>query len=159
MIIVKLKGGFGNQMFQYAAARRLAMRHNVELKMDCSEFVVDTKRSYQLCNFMIAAKFASSEEISWINRQRRKKTISKVFSRLMNFFRQDYKLMIVEEANYNFDAKILDLPDQCYLDGYWQSEAYFKDISSVIRQEFQFQNPLTGQDEVTAREIAQTQSV
>ena len=36
MVIVRLLGGLGNQMFQYAAARRLALAHNVPLKLDIS---------------------------------------------------------------------------------------------------------------------------
>ena len=38
MVIVRLKGGLGNQMFQYAAARRMALAHNVPLKLDISWF-------------------------------------------------------------------------------------------------------------------------
>ena len=36
MIVVRLMGGLGNQMFQYAAARRLALRHGTEVAFDGS---------------------------------------------------------------------------------------------------------------------------
>src|SRR6185436_6863643 len=34
MILVELNGGIGNQMFQYAAAKSLALYHNTILKLD-----------------------------------------------------------------------------------------------------------------------------
>ena len=43
MVIVKLMGGLGTQMFQYAAGRRLAHRLNTELKLDMSGFDADVK--------------------------------------------------------------------------------------------------------------------
>ena len=67
MIIVRLIGGLGNQMFQYAAARRLAHIHNVAIKVDTSGLSIDSrdyvKRDYALGVFNIEASFASIEEI------------------------------------------------------------------------------------------------
>jgi hypothetical protein len=38
MIITQLNGGLGNQMFQYAMGRTLAVHHNTELKLDMTQF-------------------------------------------------------------------------------------------------------------------------
>src|SRR5512144_2583022 len=48
MIIVKLSGGLGNQMFQYAAGRRLALVRSTTLKLDLSFFAGNAARSYRL---------------------------------------------------------------------------------------------------------------
>ena len=47
-VVVRLVGGLGNQMFQYAAALGLAVRQDRELKMDVSAFAAYKNRSYQL---------------------------------------------------------------------------------------------------------------
>ena len=55
MIIVKLEGGLGNQMFQYAAALALATEKNTTLKIDKGAFQEeDTLRYYKLNCFNIA---------------------------------------------------------------------------------------------------------
>jgi hypothetical protein len=38
MIIVKLFGGLGNQLFQYAIGRKLSLLHNTELRFDLTDF-------------------------------------------------------------------------------------------------------------------------
>ena len=47
-VIIRLDGGLGNQMFQYAAALGLAVRQGRALKMEVSAFEACEKRSYQL---------------------------------------------------------------------------------------------------------------
>lgn len=64
MIIIKINGGLGNQLFQYAAGKRLAEKHQVELKFDISEYTDRYYRKYRLGNFNIEEKIASREEIN-----------------------------------------------------------------------------------------------
>ena len=71
MIIVKLKGGLGNQMFQYAHARNLALDEKTDLLLDVSSYaenqiLLDTTRKYLLGNFNISEKFATKEELQKI---------------------------------------------------------------------------------------------
>ncbi|MBW1792525.1 MAG: alpha-1,2-fucosyltransferase, partial [Deltaproteobacteria bacterium] len=67
MITVKLMGGLGNQMFQYAAARRLASFHKTSLKLDLFFLQTDHKsyesRTYDLHHLNITAAIASSFEV------------------------------------------------------------------------------------------------
>ncbi len=57
MVIVRLKGGLDNQLFQYAAARRIAIEQNVPLKLDLSFLTADavhhTKRHFELYKLKI----------------------------------------------------------------------------------------------------------
>ena len=58
MIITKLNGGLGNQMFQYAAGKRLAIKNNTELKIDNTEYQANNYRAYGLNNFNIIENIA-----------------------------------------------------------------------------------------------------
>src|SRR5947207_4507220 len=63
MVIVRLLGGLGNQMFQYAAARRLALAHNVPLMLDISWFGHAADRAYALHALNIQETFTTPEEV------------------------------------------------------------------------------------------------
>src|SRR4030042_166703 len=117
MVIVKLYGGLGNQLFQYATARRIAVENGSLLKLDASTgFENDFyKRSYGLHHFNIVENFAAPEDIS--------------------------ASRPVKEKHFHFDPDVLNLRDNVYLDGYWQSEKYFKSIEDVIRDELAVRQP------------------
>ena len=153
MIIVRLMGGLGNQMFQYAAARRLAHVHDAELKLDLSWFGTQTKRFYELGCFNVAARLASDRE------RRRfvpegKRMWRKVVDRL-----HSGSARYVREEHFHFDEKVLALPDGCYLKGYWQSPRYFEDAEDVIRQDFSFRLLPQGKNQEWAVRIGQVNAV
>lgn len=135
MIIVLLKGGLGNQMFQYAAGRRLACLHDVQLKLDLSWFrdYPDgaTPRSFVLDHFSIRAESATDQEIALLFEPQFGR-----IRRFLNSINPCYRNTHIRSHNSCFDPAILGLPDNICLDGYWQSEKYFSDIASVIRNEF-----------------------
>lgn len=60
LYLMRSHGGLGNQLFQYAAARAMASRFNLELIVDHSRF--DQFRSYQLYRFAITARSATARE-------------------------------------------------------------------------------------------------
>lgn len=132
MIIVKLKGGLGNQMFQYAAGRQLSIIHKSPLKLDLSflqgEATDYTKREYELDKFNITAEIATPEEVE----QLKKKSWKKLFR----------KTKIRERIFGVFKTKLRGSKN-CYLNGYWQSEDYFDKIPNIIRDDFTFIEPLT----------------
>ena len=75
MIITELNGGLGNQMFQYALGRRLAIENNTVLKLDTSIFDTYNLRKYELCHFNITEKFLSKSEMTNIALQKKRKNI------------------------------------------------------------------------------------
>ena len=62
MVVLVLKDGLGNQMFQYAAARNLAHKLNTELKLDLTHYEVNKVRTYSLHHFAIQEKFITPAE-------------------------------------------------------------------------------------------------
>jgi hypothetical protein len=138
MIVVRLMGGLGNQMFQYAAALHLALRHATELKLDVT-FLLDrtprenfTFRDFDLVVFPLAIKIATPLEIRRFRRLAERGTrtlIEKLEDKLGN---RHYYL----ERCLDFDRRVLELPDETYLEGYFQNEKYFEAIASKIRTSF-----------------------
>ena len=140
-VITRIKGGLGNQLFCYAAARRLALVNNAELVIDnVTGFARDHtyRRQYALNHFNIPCRKATPAErmepFEWYRRG-----LSKFIAKQKSFHERHY----VEQERIDFDARILDLKvhNTVYLDGLWQSEAYFKDQEAVIRQDLGIQAP------------------
>ena len=163
MIIVKLMGGLGNQMFQYAAARRLALRHGTEVAFDGSYFeacpVGDTVREYALHHFSIAARFATPREIAetsglcngiWTKTLLEMRRVTGLTRYSNNLFR---------EPQSGFCPEVLGLPDNVYLAGYWHSERYFADVGATIRQELTVRSALAGRNQELAARLASSESV
>ena len=151
MIFVKLLGGIGNQMFQYAAARRLAHVSRTTVIFDISHFKHYTERSYALGNFEIQEQFASHEEVAEFTLSH--DSILKYFFHIFNSKKKSNDLTYIKEKYFHFDPTILHLGDNVYLDGYWQSEKYFADIASVIQQEFMVTTPQEGRNQEVANNI------
>lgn len=156
MIITKLDGGLGNQMFQYAAGRRLSCIHNVDIKLDISRLKKSTLRAYNLGVFNIQEKFTQAEEIPRLASQttEMKKRALTLWKNLQSM----QALTYVQERHFHFDSEILNLPDNVYLDGYWQCERYFFDIQEIIRREFTVKYPQQGRDQALAELIAASES-
>ena len=134
MIIIKLIGGLGNQLFQYSLGRSLSIKNNDILKLDLSDFTKDNPRSYSLGYFNIIENFATEEDIKRV----KKSGIGKLADKLKPY----YKRSVIKYKGYDFDSNILKLSGNFYLDGYWQSEKYFKEIENVIKKEITLKEPL-----------------
>ena len=158
MIITRLIGGLGNQLFQYAVGRHLAEIHKTELKIDTSGFETYKLHKYSLWPFNIQENFASSQEIESLTAQERVGGES-MLARVLRKTLKPAKTHIREKELFSFDPKILRLPDGVYLDGYWQTEKYFVDITGIIRQEATVKFQQTGKDKGLADMIASTESV
>lgn len=158
MIIVKLIGGLGNQMFQYAAGRSLAHKYRTELRLDIRNFKNYTFRNYDLNNFDIIENFATSSDLSRILFPS-DITAVKVFKHVIRSVSRVQLIEYIKEKEYSFQQNFLKLPDDIYLDGYWQSEKYFLDIENIIRKEFSTVNPLTSTSQDLAERIRNCEAV
>jgi hypothetical protein len=156
MILVKLRGGLSNQMFQYAAARRLADHHRTELRVDISWYAHPppeaTPRAYELHHLNISATLATADDLigtDGVRNTRLPDLPIALWRKLRPRFR------FVAESQFQFDERILSLPDNVCLFGYWVSERYFADIEPAIRQEFSFRE---APDDENARLMALMQA-
>ena len=158
-VIVRIKGGLGNQLFCYAAARRLALVNDAELVIDdITGFARDKlfRRIYCLDKFNIKARKATPcERMEPFERARR--GIAKHLAKKRNFFRRKY----IEQEGVDFDARLLDFKVRgtVYLDGYWQNEKYFKDVRKIIREDFKMAPSVDTLSSSVLNDIRDTQSV
>jgi hypothetical protein len=142
MIITQLKGGLGNQLFQYALGRRLAIDRNVPLKLDLSWYSTQSLRSYQLDHFQIEAQIATQQELAAIIKSHWRGLSSRLFHAVQRRLPY-YRRTKINEKKISYDPNILKAPRNVVINGYWQSEKYFKPIQDLIRKEFQLKAPLS----------------
>lgn len=161
MIIVKLQGGLGNQMFQYAAGRALSIRKNTILKFDLTHLLDRSPslnivfRDYDLDIFPeIKVPIATGDQISALKTPF---TANRIINRAIRKtvgIKSYYK-----EKSFRFDDRFTRLPTDVYLDGFWQSEKYFefekqiiaKDFSSAplsVRENFQLINEIKNRNSI-----------
>ncbi len=153
MIIVRLMGGLGNQLFQYAAGRRLSHVRTTPLKLDLSWFDTQELRFYELSCFQLEAQCATAAEVQAL-RDERPGILHRLFHRTPK-----PPPSWVREQNFRFDARVLDLGADAFLDGYWQSEKYFLDIEPILREDFRFGKPANELNRALADRIVSCASV
>ena len=158
-IIVRILGGLGNQLFSYAAARRLALKNDAELVIDdISGFIRDYQyqRHYQLDYFHIPCRKATrAERMEPFSRTRRH--LRRKISSFLPYQFRNY----VQQEGVDFDPRLLSLRPQrkLYLEGYWQSEDYFKDVKLQIREDLRIIPPEDDQNQLLSRLISKKLAV
>lgn len=138
MIITNLKGGLGNQMFQYAAGYALAQEIDQPHLINITQYNTDkdskneTKRDFELYQFKISSPIARQEDIYRIRGKKNS------FLNLINTFN-----------SFLLNRKYIDFPIQkyfdskdIYLDGYFQSERFFLKYRTELLSEFSLKEEL-----------------
>lgn len=154
MIIVRLDGGLGNQLFQYAVGRALAVRHRRPLLLDRIFYSPGSFRGLYLPDFKIKAWIAPHGVVALFNGYPKYGFIKRTLVRATSLLR----VRVVEDREQGFDESLLEMPS-CYLKGFWQSERYFKSIERALRRELQPRRPLVPHINEQARRIAACNSV
>lgn len=126
MIVSKIIGGLGNQMFQWAFAKSLSLELKKDLFLDTSGYYNQnglTTRTFQLSNFK-----------------------SLKYSLWPSFIQNDSPWLKIND-NFNYDSTINNVKANfnLYLDGYWQSEKFFNNHKTEIEKDFCLNNVDTSQ--------------
>jgi hypothetical protein len=136
IVVARICGGMGNQLFIYAMAKSIALELDYDLQLDItSGYNVDKfNREYCLHKFninsTIADKYSSFSD--FFGR----------FRRRIDMFLSNYlglgKFYHLIEKNTKYQPIVFGLnpPKNIYIQGFWQSEKYFKTIEGIIRSEF-----------------------
>ena len=151
MVIVNLMGGIGNQLFQYALGRHLSIKNNTTLRLDINGYKSYKWHNYSLNLFSIEEDYFPHNIVNmgylkfhiWLNMDKP----------------NNKKFHIVETKLKPFDSNILNAGKNIYLDGYWQSEKYFKEIRHVLLKDLIIKRELTGNNKKISESINTCNSV
>lgn len=113
MIVTKVRGGLGNQLFTYAAGRCLCVIYNLPLILDTSWYKTGARGLF-IHNFNISGDVTEEDQSGCDD------GIG---------FNQKY---------WNYYPEFLELTNYKFLSGWWQSEQFFKQAEDVIRNELKF---------------------
>lgn len=153
MIISTLTDRMGNQLFQYAAGRALAIKNDTILKINKKKFEINPSpvAKYELHHFRIPQNFATNQEINeylWLKD-----------SLIFRGMRKIYPKHTYFEKSFDYDRCFERLGAKVGLRGFWQSYKYFDSISDIIREECQVVHPISGLNQVLSNEMRQVNSV
>ena len=137
MKIVKIYGGLGNQMFQYAFAKELNNKFPNEVFIDTIWGNKNTiHHGYELDKLfnidLNEADVKSIKELSTSPDNFFLKIKRKYFTKKTHYIDKDFI----------FSDKVFNQSKNCYYEGYWQSEDFFSSVKEQIKNIYQFKLPL-----------------
>lgn len=153
MICIRLSGGLGNQLFQYAAGRALSIKHNCDLLLDTSALKWRTygvtPRDFELCHFKYHAKLATRRQEFFFAFLR---PFNPIVQKISNWkLYREKKLISFDNLN--------PLSGHIYLDGYWQKYRYFSSYMDAISRDLAHSTPLSSASSSILRKIEDVNSV
>ncbi|CCN35030.1 putative WblA protein [Vibrio nigripulchritudo SO65] len=156
--IVKLNGGLGNQMFQFALAFALKKKLNVAVKFDTE--LLDTNRTefkLSLERFgLIVDKLTITEKFKYKGLESCK--YRKICNWISNFTTINiHKGYYKEKERGVYDRGIFD-SNVKYIDGYWQNQEYFNDFRSELLNKFNLNGKVSNHAIQYLKEITSVQN-
>lgn len=187
MIVLEVDSGLGNQMFMYAAAKALAVKHETDLYLDVDAECVSgygKGQTFQLNKFNISAKYADKKIISQFDSNNK-------FGAYYNYFRSQLRnielvrkiskslrhhgvnpsivlpvgsinqerLYEEKDEDWAYKSDFLSTKDNTYIKGYFPSYKYFSDIEEVILKEFSLKEELSKKGKHVLEEIKKSNSI
>lgn len=162
MIVSNLAGGLGNQMFQYACARTLALDLTLPLK-----FTIDTFRQFDSYHqgLELERVFGLKLDVPEHVELRRLVGVGRTHPKVRRLIAQRPfswlgNSKFLSELDLQHWSKLRHLAiDGAYLYGYWQSEKYFTNHADLIRADFTPRAALSGKNMALAQMIVNSPSI
>lgn len=157
-VTVGLSGGLGNQLFQYATARALALRNAAQLRLDTeSGYVRDWYQArFVLDKFEILPALPRVSPYASTLGAARRRAVRALNGRVPMSLRSHIFEPDVRDPT---DLLRLRLRRDVYLEGYWADERYFRDIRALLLREFNVHGPLGAVNDRLAACIRGSRSV
>lgn len=144
MITIELKGGMGNQMFQFAFAKHLSLKYNQAVEFDLrflkrrdlGENMV--YRNYDLDIFQLSESFLEEAPVKF-------KSIEEPHFH--------YSPSVLATADKALSAGFLKKPKNIFIQGYWQSPKYFQEHWKEIAPYFNFKDSVLDNDSANYKKL------
>lgn len=156
MIISRIDGGLGNQMFQYAYGLYLARRADAEYFLDVSSYEKHPQHGYLLDHFQIDAEVLPANLSAKVPRKYRS-SASKV-----SWLQDGFGLRTLrrhKERDFGFQTSHLEAGNNRYLVGYWQSEQFFPGMRDELLKQFAVRRDLTAKSQEIGVRMAEGNSI
>jgi hypothetical protein len=136
MLIIKIKGGLGNQLFQYATARSLAIKLNTSLLIDDTFFNKDKfKGIYRLNQYKLDLKYAGEKQIKRLKNKANPNLFHKGLN-ILGVHSQFYKLSHWRERDLDsFYRREKHVNYDIFLEGWLAKHKYFQAIRNILTKE------------------------
>lgn len=169
MLIARITGGLGNQLFQYAAARTISIQLNRKLLLDNSWYSdiliknehiptnATTLRNFILNYFNIRAPVINKVHLNWIKRLDIRSKYSIFFKFLLDGPMSNFAYEKINPSNFSLEA--VKKFRRTYLTGYWQNYDTIDDYKHIISKDFVLKNPLSENNTKYFKSLSTTNSV
>lgn len=154
MKIIRILGGLGNQMFQYAFYKAMEKRFQ-DVKVDLTSFNDYQTHNYELEHIFdlqlnktrpLIKDLYNTDNRNWFLRRLRR------LLGLKNAYKTDQDL-------FSFDKTVFEDSKAIYYWGYWQNQEYFLDLTEILRKDFIFKQEISKQNKEVAKDIETSNSV
>lgn len=161
MVIINIKAGLGNQLFQFAAARYLSLSNNLELKVDLSFYKDDKNRNaFRLDKLKLPIEEATESELSKFKNLVHIPMFFRILKRFGLKHAKYYKKTHKTEADIRGILKQNQpLTGDYYLEGWFANDIYFKSIRNLLINDICSHVQLSGENLIKQNEISKVNSV
>jgi len=169
MIIARINGGLGNQLFQYATARAISIKLNRKLLLDIgwysniytqedrSDPNATTHRDFLLNYFNIQSRVINKTHLNWIKRIKIRSINSKFYKFLRDCPLNIFSYTTINHNNFSLES-IQEHP-HVYLTGYWQNNDIIEEYKDLLYDDLILKHPLSENNQDYLKSINTTNSV